>query len=399
VKQKLSFSKHLLGLLLLCQFVYPQERKQVILGAEQIDTLISFVGNKRVGLAVNHTSILENAGVHLLDTLVAKNMNIGKIFAPEHGLRGTSEAGETIRNSYDLKTGIPVISLYGKNKKPTARQLSDLDVVIFDMQDVGARFYTYISTMHYLMEACAEHQKEFIVLDRPNPNDYVDGPVRKTGYESFVGVHPIPVLHGLTVGELALMINGENWLKPKGSKCSLTVVPMQNWQHGDPYGLPVNPSPNLTSSQAVRLYPSLCFFEGTSISVGRGTYYPFQVLGYPDPNVGGFTFIPEPVRGRDSNPMHKNMICYGIDLRAYPFKGGLTLQFIFDFYERLHKNDEVFFAHSRLFDLLAGSDLLRNQIAAGLSEEEIRANWAPDLNKYREIRQKYLLYPDYPEKY
>lgn len=384
-------------LLFICQFVYPQYNKQITLGAERIDTLIALTENKRVGLAVNHTSILENAKIHLLDTFVSKGIKIQKVFAPEHGFRGTGEAGEEIKNSRDLKTGIPIISLYGKNKKPTAAQLSDLDVVIFDMQDVGTRFYTYISTMHYLMEACAEHQKEFIVLDRPNPNDYVDGPVRKPGYESFVGMHPIPVLHGLTVGELAQMINGEGWLKPKGRKCSLTVVTMQNWKHGDPYWLPVRPSPNLPNEQAVRLYPSLCFFEGTSISVGRGTYFPFQALGYPDPEAGDFTFTPEPIKGLDSNPMYKSLTCYGIDLREYPFKGGLSLQFILDFYKRLNKNDKAFFSRAKWFDLLAGTNLLRTHISAGLSEEEIRATWEPDLNVYKEIRQKYLLYPDYPE--
>lgn len=382
---------------LISQFALSQHSKQIILGAERIDTIISLVEKKRVGLAVNHTSILENTKTHLLDTLLAEGVHIKKVFAPEHGFRGTADAGEEIKDSRDLKTGIPIISLYGKNKKPTAAQLNDVDVIIFDMQDVGTRFYTYISTMHYIMEACAEHAKEFIVLDRPNPNDYVDGPVRKAGYESFVSMHPIPVLHGLTIGELAEMINGEAWLKSKEKKCLLTVVKMLNWKHGDPYWLPVKPSPNLPNEQSIRLYPSLCFFEGTSISVGRGTYFPFQALGYPDPEVGDFTFTPVPLKGLDINPMYKDKVCYGVDLREYPFKGGLSLQFILDFYGRLDKNDKKFFSRASWFDLLAGTNELRLLISAGLSEDEIRASWEPDLDAYKEKRLQYLLYPDYLE--
>lgn len=397
IYKKLFLNGKLFFLLLLCQAIYPQY-KQVILGAEQIDSILSLTHNKRIGLAINHTSILEDAKVHLLDTLLAERVDIRKVFAPEHGFRGTAEAGEEVKNSRDLKTGIPIVSLYGKNKKPTADQLNDLDAIIFDMQDVGTRFYTYISTMHYLMEACAEHNKEFIVLDRPNPNDYIDGPVRKTGYESFVGMHPIPVLHGLTIGELAQMINEEGWLKTKGKKCTLTVITMQHWNHGDPYWLPVKPSPNLPNEQAIRLYPSLCFFEGTSISIGRGTYFPFQVLGYPDPEAGDFTFTPVPIKGLDTNPMHKDKQCYGIDLREYPFEGGLSLQFILDFYQRLNKNDKKFFSRASWFDLLAGTNELRLQISAGLSEEDIRTSWDTDLEQYKEKRSKYLLYPDYPEK-
>lgn len=398
MKRALFFS--IIIVFLFCgQNVCAQNSKQITLGAEQIDSILASVGNKRVALAVNHTSILEQARVHLLDTLLTKGVNIKKVFAPEHGFRGTADAGEEINDSRDPKTGIPLVSLYGKNKKPTASQLSDVDMVIFDMQDVGTRFYTYISTMHYIMEACAEQAKEFLVLDRPNPNDYVDGPVRKAGFESFVGMHPIPVLHGLTIGELALMINGEGWLKTKGKKCSLSVIKMKNWKHGDPYWLPLKPSPNLPNEQAVRLYPSLCFFEGTSVSVGRGTYFPFQVLGYPDPEAGNFTFTPTALTGLDTNPMYKDLTCYGIDLREYPFKGGLSLQFIIDFYERLNKNESVFFSRANWFDLLAGTNLLRIQITAGLSEEDIRSLWKEDLNAYKEIRKKYLLYPDYPGQY
>lgn len=396
MKTYLPFSLMLIILFLSSPHIHSQHNKQIVVGAERIDTILSLIGDKRAGMVLNHTSILEHAKVHLLDTLLAKGVDIRRVFAPEHGFRGTADAGEEIKDSRDPKTGIPIVSLYGKNKKPTAAQFSDLDVIIFDMQDVGTRFYTYISTMHYIMEACAAYTKELIVLDRPNPNDYIDGPVRKTGYESFVGMHPIPVLHGLTIGELAQMINGEGWLKTNGKKCRLTVVKMLNWKHGDPYWLPVKPSPNLPNEQSVRLYPSLCFFEGTSISVGRGTYYPFQTLGYPDPKTGTFTFTPVSLQGLDTNPMYKGQLCYGVDLREYPFKGGLSLHFLLDFYKRLNNNEKLFFSRAEWFDLLAGTNLLRIQISAGLSETEIRSTWETDLNAYKEIRKKYILYPDYP---
>ena len=285
------------------------------LGAERMDVVTRLLKGKRVGLVVNQTSILEKRQIHLLDALVAEGIDVKKVFAPEHGFRGTGDAGEEIKDSRDLKTGIPIISIYGKNKKPSAEQLGDLDVIVFDIQDVGARFYTYISTMHYVMEACAENNKEFIVLDRPNPNDFVDGPIRQKGFESFVGVDPLPILHGLTVGELAWMINKEGWLKSAPDTCRLKIVKMENWKHGDPYWLPVKPSPNLPNDQSIRLYPSLCFFEATNVSVGRGTYYPFQVLGFPDPKYGDFTFTPTSLPGFDTNPLQKDKVCYGIDLR------------------------------------------------------------------------------------
>jgi uncharacterized protein YbbC (DUF1343 family) len=367
----------------------------VTTGAERMDTLLLLLQDKRVGLVVNQTSILEKTNTHLLDALLAEGVKVKKIFAPEHGFRGAEDAGAKVKNNTDAKTGIPILSLYGKNEKPTAAQLRDLDVIVFDIQDVGARFYTYISTMHYLMEACAEQQKELVVLDRPNPNDYVDGPVRKNGYRSFVGVHPIPVLHGLTVGELALMINGEGWLKAPSKRCPLTVVKMLRWRHGDPYRLPVKPSPNLPNEQAVRLYPSLCLFEGTCVSVGRGTYFPFQTLGYPDAKAGDFSFTPTAIAGLDSQPMYENSSCYGVDLRNYPFRGGLSLQFLLDFYARLGRDGKLFFSRAGWFDLLAGSKTLRIQILSGYSEKEIRDTWQPDLDQYKEIRKKYLLYKDY----
>ena len=304
------------------------------LGAERMDVVTRLLKDKRVGLVVNQTSILEKRQIHLLDALVAEGIDVKKVFAPEHGFRGTGDAGEEIKDSRDLKTGIPIISIYGKNKKPSTEQLGDLDVIVFDIQDVGARFYTYISTMHYVMEACAENNKEFIVLDRPNPNDFVDGPIRQKGFESFVGVDPLPILHGLTVGELAWMINKEGWLKSTPDTCRLKIVKMENWKHGDPYWLPVKPSPNLPNDQSIRLYPSLCFFEATNVSVGRGTYYPFQVLGFPDPKYGNFTFTRPPYPDSIPIPCQKDKVCYGIDLREYPFEGGLTLRFFLDFYNK-----------------------------------------------------------------
>lgn len=377
------------------QAVTSPQKAPLKLGAERMEIITELLKDKQVGLVVNQTSILESQQKHLLDALLEQGISIKKVFAPEHGFRGTADAGAEIKDSKDMKTGIPIFSLYGKNKKPSSQLLSDLDVVVFDIQDVGARFYTYISTMHYVMEACAENQVEFIVLDRPNPNDYIDGPIREEKYKSFVGMHPIPILHGLTIGELACMINKEGWLKSTPDTCKLQVVTMENWKHGDPYWLPVKPSPNLPNDQSIRLYPSLCFFEGTNISVGRGTYYPFQILGAPDKRYGEFTFTPSSLPGFDTKPLHMDKVCYGTDLREYPFAGGLTLKFIFDFYQKAGDKQAFFFSLPEWFDTLAGTKQLRFQIVRGLSEEEIRASWQPALDEYKKLRKKYLLYPDY----
>lgn len=383
--------------LLLSREKVEAQRYKYVLGAERMDTILSLVKGKQIGLAVNHTSVLEKTNIHLLDALLTHGTEVRRIFVPEHGFRGTEEAGVNVKSHADAATGIPVISLYGKHFKPSAAQLEKLDMIVFDMQDVGARFFTYISTMHYLMEACAESRIPFVVLDRPNPNDCVDGPLRKSGYKSFVGLHPIPLLHGLTVGELARMINGEGWLKTGKKSCQLTVVAMQDWRHGDLYRLPVKPSPNLPNEQAVRLYPSLCLFEGTGISVGRGTRFPFQAIGYPDADAGDFTFTPVSIAGFDSAPLYKGKACYGMDLRDYPFRGGLTLHFLLEFYDRLGRNGKRFFTRANWFDLLAGSGELRQQILAGHTEKEIRDGWQADLAHYKKIRRKYLLYPDYEE--
>lgn len=363
----------------------------VFMGADRMNEIKKIIKNKRVGLIANQTSLMLD-GTHLLDALIAEDIHVVKIFAPEHGFRGKEEAGAMVNNSKDSKTGLTIVSIYGNNTKPTRSQLAGIDLIIFDMQDVGARFYTYISTMHYAMEACAENKVEFMVLDRPNPNDFIDGPILKKTHTSFVGVHPIPVLHGLTVGELARMINGEGWIKTGKNSCKLHIVKMKNWSHGDPYQLPVKPSPNLPNDQAIRLYPSLCFFEGTIISVGRGTTFPFQVLGGPDEKYGTFYFSPRPIAGMDSNPMHRGVVCYGIDLRDSVFEGGLSLRFVIDFYNRSGQNEKIFFTRPNWFDLLAGTDVLRLQIINGLSEDEIRRSWEKDLEEYKKMRRKYLIY-------
>ena len=364
---------------------------KITTGAEHIAQYLSLIQGKRVGMVVNHTSIVGIEQTHLLDTLLKLDIKIVKVFAPEHGFRGNTDAGETVKDGKDLRTGIPIISLYGNNKKPTAGQLKDVDVIVFDIQDVGARFYTYISTMYYVMEACAENKKEMVVLDRPNPCDYVDGPILKPAYRSFVGMLPLPVLHGCTIGELAQMINGEGWIANKKNPCSLKVIPMTGWKHGAPYSLPIKPSPNLPNDQSIRLYASLCPFEATRVSVGRGTTFPFQVLGAPNKKYGSFTFTPRSLPGFDKNPMHKGITCYGEDLRNVTNVNGFTLRYFLDFY-RLSGEKAAFFSRARWFDLLMGTDSVRKAILKGESEEAIRNSWQKELQDYKEIRKKYLLY-------
>jgi len=360
-------------------------------GADRVDEFLPLLRNKNVALTVNHTSCLSD-GTHLLDMLLSNNIKVNKIFAPEHGFRGDADAGAKVVNGTDSKTGLPLISLYGKNKKPTAEMLKDVDVVIFDIQDVGARFYTYITTMHYVMDACAEFGKQFIVLDRPNPHDYIDGPVLEPRHKSFVGMHPIPVLHGLTVGELAQMINGEGWLTNK-RRCDLTVVTIDGWKHGESYSLPIKPSPNLPNDQSIKLYASLCFFEATNVSVGRGTYFPFQVIGYPNPKFGEFTFTPESLAGFDTNPLQKGKLCYGVDLRNERLESGFTLSYLIDFYKKSGLGAH-FFKSRQFMNMLSGTKKLQQQIIAGTSEKKIRKSWEQDLKNYKEKRKKYLLYPD-----
>ncbi len=367
---------------------------QVQTGAERMSELTRLLEGKRVALVVNQTSVVGDRQVHLLDTLLASGVRIVRIFAPEHGFRGEADAGETVQHGKDLRTGLPIISIYGKTKKPEASQLQDIDVVVFDIQDVGSRFYTYISTMHYVMEACAEQNKQLIVCDRPNPNDHIDGPVLDLKYRSFVGMHPLPVLHGLTVGELARMINGEKWLcdtSGKSLSCNLTVVEMKGWKHGQPYHLPVKPSPNLPNDLSIALYPSLCFFEATRVSIGRGTTFPFQVAGAPDKKYGTFVFKPVSLEGWDKSPLNQDKTCYGIDLRRSDFSGGFTLRYFLDFY-RISGEKSSFFSRPSWFDLLAGNNLLRKQIIEGMDEAAIRLSWAKELDEYKKIRMKYILY-------
>ncbi len=368
-----------------------QASGKVITGAERMDHYLPLLKGKRVALVVNHTSIVGSQQVHLLDTLLRLKINIVKAFAPEHGFRGNADAGEHIVNGQDPHTGVNIISLYGKNKRPTADQLKDVDVVVFDIQDVGARFYTYISTMYYVMEACAENHKKMIVLDRPNPCDYIDGPVLKNSYKSFVGILPIPILHGCTVGELALMINGEGWMNTFVKTCSLTVIPLEGWKHKQPYLLPIKPSPNLPNAQSIKLYASLCPFEATQISVGRGTTFPFQVLGAPNKRYGKFKFTPHALKGFDKHPLHKDKICYGEDLREKEAVNGFTLYYFLKYYH-ISKQGAIFFSRPQWFDLLMGTDSVRKAILKGESEEEIRKSWQTELKNYRIQRAKYLLY-------
>ena len=363
--------------------------KEIKVGASNFEDYIPIIKGKRIGLLVNHSSQVQ--GVHLLDTLIAKDINVVKIFAPEHGFRGKNDAGEHVANDIDQKTGLPIISLYGKNRKPSAEMLKNIDVVVFDIQDVGVRFYTYISTMHYMMEACAKSNVKFIVLDRPNPNgNYFDGPVLNKEYKSFVGMHPIPVVHGLTVGELAKMINGELWLEDQLT-CDLTVIKVKNWDHSIAYHLPVKPSPNLPNYLSIRLYPSLCFFEATNISIGRGTYFPFQVIGYPDSVCGSFSFTPKSIEGMSKSPKQQDKKCYGVDLRSESLTHQFSLYYFLKFYNELKINEDFKF-DERWFNLLAGNRQLYEDIKNGLSEQEIRAKWEGDLQKFSLLRDKYLLY-------
>ncbi|QGY45320.1 DUF1343 domain-containing protein [Maribellus comscasis] len=361
-------------------------------GAEQPDKYLALIQGKKVGLVVNHTSLAGE--IHLVDFLLAKKVNVKKIFAPEHGFRGEAAPGEEIQAGVDGKTGIPVLSLYGKTRKPTPEQLAGIDVMVFDIQDVGCRFYTYISTLHLVIEACAENDIPLVVFDRPNPNgDYVAGPVLKEEFQSFVGMDPIPVVHGCTVGELANMINGEQWHKAN-KKCDLRVIPVKNYDHKLFYSLPVAPSPNLPNDLSVRLYPSLCFFEATSVSVGRGTDFPFQVLGGLDPQLGDFEFTPETIPGVAVHPLNEGEKCYGIDLRNLKIVPVFTLKYFLDFYHRF-ANEKDFLTRERWLNLLAGTDEFIQLVREGKNEREIKAHWQKELTTFKETRKKYLLYPDF----
>jgi uncharacterized protein YbbC (DUF1343 family) len=363
---------------------------QIKVGAEQYENYASQLEGKKVALIANQSSLVHDE--HLVDFLLSKDVDVVKIFSPEHGFRGTADAGQKVQSSRDKKTGLACVSLYGKNKKPSDFQLKGVDVLVFDLQDVGVRFYTYLSTLHYIMEAAAENQIEVVVLDRPNPNiDRIDGPILEDNCKSFIGMHPIPVLHGMTLGELAKMINNEAWLA-NGVKCQLTVVPVKNYTRVSEYTLKVRPSPNLPNHQSIRLYPSLCFFEGTIVSIGRGTDYPFQVYGHPFLNqVQKFAFTPHPTEGA-SNPKLNGKTCFGYDLRDKKINlgEGLNLSYLIDTYHR-YAIKEQFFNRS-FFRLLAGTDELMRQIKSGMSEAEIKRTWQTGLTKFKSDRKPYLLY-------
>jgi uncharacterized protein YbbC (DUF1343 family) len=368
---------------------------QIITGAQRTEVYMPLLKNKRVALVANHTSLIGNT--NLVDSLLALKIKVVKIFCPEHGFRGKADAGEYLENYKDEKTGLPVISLYKKRTKPLPSDLAGVNVVIFDLQDVGVRFYTYISTMHYMMEACAENGVEFMVLDRPNPNGfYVDGPVLDIKYRSFVGLHAVPLVHGMTIAEYATMVNGEGWLK-NNVKCKLSYVTCLNYDHSKRYSLPVNPSPNLQEMKSVYLYPSLGLFEGTVMSVGRGTDYPFLVLGNPSLLNSGFSFVPRSIQGASGNPLLKGEKCYGYDLRNYNSDSMIQTKTIdLSWLILAFKNygGTVDFFNS-YFNYLAGNRDLKRQIREGLDPAEIRKTWQPKLQEFKMIRKKYLLYEDF----
>jgi uncharacterized protein YbbC (DUF1343 family) len=370
--------------------VDPSDAKTVYPGAERMSLYLDSLKGKRVAVVANQTSVIK--GVHIVDTLLCEEINLVKIFAPEHGFRGEGDAGEHINSSNDERTGIPVVSLYGNHKKPTAFDLMDVDVVVFDIQDVGVRFYTYLSTLHYVMEACAEHNKQLIILDRPNPNaHYVDGPILEPEYKSFVGMHPVPIVYGITIGEYAKMINGEFWLKDS-LQCQFQVIPCKNYTHKSKYSLPIPPSPNLKSDLAISLYPSLCLFEATTISVGRGTLRPFEQYGHPRFPFTGYSFIPKPQPGA-KNPPHVDRICNGYDLS----KSAQTRTYELNLFYLTNARDllgdsAVFIDQNAFFNRLAGNGSLKEQLYKGWGSKEIRASWKPGIDQFLNIRKKYLIY-------
>jgi uncharacterized protein YbbC (DUF1343 family) len=363
-------------------------------GAECTDEYFPYLKGKKVALVVNNTSLV--GSTHLADSMLSSGIQVQLIFAPEHGFRGLAHAGETVKDSVDTKTGIPIKSLYGKHKKPSSKDLEDIDVVVFDIQDVGTRFFTYISTLLYVAEACAEQQKPLMVLDRPNPNGhFMDGPILEKPYESFVGMVPIPIVHGCTMGEIAQMYKGEKWIK-SAENLDLKVIPCAFYTHASFYAPPVKPSPNLPDIRSILLYPSICLFEGTKVSVGRGTDYPFQIFGYPDFPLGDTTFTPDANWGV-SNPPYKKELCNGFNLSNANIDslfaiGRIDLSWLISFHEKSPRKDD-FFIKNGFFNLLAGNRTLRVQIEQGMTEDEIRASWQPELEVYKKMRLMYILYP------
>ncbi|WP_276372145.1 DUF1343 domain-containing protein [Chryseolinea sp. H1M3-3] len=377
------------------------QEKKILTGADQVDQYLPYLKNKRVAILANLTSIIGDT--HLVDSLKSLGVNIVKVFGPEHGFRGKASAGVLVSDETDVATGISIISLYGKKNKPTKEDLADVDILIYDLQDVGCRFYTNINALARLMEACHENDKELLILDRPNPNGYlIDGPILDMKFTSGIGMFPLPIAHGLTVGEFAQMANGEGWLTNK-VKCKLRIVKVANYNHDMPYTLPVSPSPNLNTQQAVMLYPSTCLFEGTYLNHGRGTYYPFTVLGSPElKGIYEFSYTPVSIKGMAETPLHMNQVCYGLDLRKYDIgllrqRRQINLQWMIELYNS-YPHKEKFFDSSLSREMgtierLVGVETFRQQIQDGKSEKEIRASWEPGLSNYKEMRKKYLLYP------
>ena len=365
--------------------------KPLIVGAKQTAQIKTLLSGKRVGLIVNQAS---RAGdVHLIDMLQSEGIDIQRLFAVEHGVRGSADAGMSIDNSVDRASGLPIISIYGKSKTPQKQDIHDLDMLVFDLQDVGTRFYTYLSSLHYVMESCARHGVPLAVLDRPNPNiAYVDGPLLEPAFQSFVGMHPIPVLHGMTLGELAKMINGQGWLK-NGKRCELTIIPVENYTRAMPYNLPIKPSPNLPNSQAIALYPSLALFEATNISVGRGTNFPFQVLGGADEKYGDFTFTPRPITGAALHPKLGGHMLHGKDLRTADVKG-LHIEIFIDWHKNANEYGLPFLTRPGWLDKLMGTDNFRRQVQASQSALAIRKSWQKDLDDFKRARAPYLIYPE-----
>lgn len=377
-----------------------ESTKNIITGAEQTEKYLPYIKGKRVAILANQTSIIGKS--HLVDSLQKLGVNIVKVFGPEHGFRGNVSAGDHVNNEIDATTGIPIISLYGKKNKPSKQDLADIDIMIYDLQDVGCRFYTNINALSRLMEACQENGKELLILDRPNPNAYlIDGPVLDMKYRSGIGMFPIPMSHGLTVGEFAQMANGEGWLTNK-VKCKLKIIPVANYDHDMLYTLPVKPSPNLNTQQSIMLYPSVCMFEGIYLNHGRGTYFPFTVFGSPElKGIYEFSYTPTGIKGMAETPLFMDQVCYGIDLRNYDVNllvksKQINLKWVIELY-KAHPHKEKFF-DSKLsnqmnnVEIQTGSGLFRQQIIDGKSEEEIRASWEPGLSEYKVMRKKYLIY-------
>ncbi|MGC4129696.1 MAG: DUF1343 domain-containing protein [Bergeyella sp.] len=380
-------------LIFLGNVIFAQSETCFKTGADRSEHYFPLLKNKSVIVVTNQTGLLSDK-THLVDFLVKNDIIIKSIFAPEHGFRGEADAGEHVKNGIDKKTGIPIVSLYGNNKKPTSEQLKGVDIILFDIQDVGVRFYTYISTLAYVMEAAAENNVEVMVLDRPNPHDgYIDGPILKKQWTSFVGMHEVPVIYGLTIGEYGKMVNGEKWLK-NGVQAKYTLIPMLNYHKNQRYGMSEKPSPNLPNDKAINLYPSLCFFEGTQVSVGRGTDFPFQIYGSPWTKNFPYTFTPKPTSGA-KDPFLNGKLCYGENLSDYPEDlRKLNLEWLLKAYENYKNPNQNFFLKNLFFDKLAGTDELREQIIAGKSEKEIRDSWKADLERFQKIREKYVMYPD-----